>query len=129
MTGGLHYRWSTCSRYGSLKFFGNQLFWVRENPFEHVGTMLSHVLLDAGDVVFAFGSERSALEDLHFLDQLTSGRCQGWSAVGEVAQDVASVHFDEYWISESQVSADKELYGSYHRRDPTAGNILVCYLC
>ena len=73
-----------------MKFFGDQMLWVREKPFEHVGTMLGHVLLDAGDVVFAFGSlrfesnrsERSALEDLHFLDQLTSGRCQGWSAVG-----------------------------------------------
>ena len=65
---------------------------VRENPFERVSIMLGHVLLDAGDVVFTFGSlrlesncsERSALEDLHFLDYLTSRKCLGWSAVGKV---------------------------------------------
>ena len=46
-----------------------------ENPFERVSTMLGHVLLDAGDVVSAFGSlrfdanrsESSALKDLYFI--------------------------------------------------------------
>ena len=87
-----------------MYWFGNQVLWVSENPFKRVGTMLGHVLLNVGDVVFAFGSlrfesncsERSALDDLHFLDHLTGGRCQGWSSVVKVAQDVAALHVDEY---------------------------------
>ena len=38
--------------------FVDQVLRVTENPFERVGTMLGHVLLDVGDIVLVLGSIR-----------------------------------------------------------------------